>query len=339
MKVLLLGGSRFVGWHIAAALLKAGHELTLFNRGQTRSGEHDDRVRVIRGDRRVSLDALKGERFDCVIDACGYIPSEVKRSTEALEHSVERYIYVSTISVYADFSKPNSEDAPMGSIEDRDTEVIDARTYGPLKAFCEAELLKVFGQRACILRPGVVIGREDYTQRFTYWLAAHACKVPRLIAPGSPTDPMQWIDARDLADFTVHCLSNHYGGALNVVTDPHAFTSADVMAECASLTGHCPSLAWPSEAELEKLSLKPWQDLPMWMPPSGERAGMLLTPNAAARKHGLQTRGLRDSLLDLYDYWHALPQDAQRNPAAGLAFDKIDPLFARLSNITSSTTL
>ena len=170
--------------------------MTFFNRGKTRA-ERFPKVERIIGDRNGQLDALKGRGFDAVIDNSGYVPRHVKLSAQLLAAQVPQYVFVSSVSVYPDFAKPRGENSAPAKLKDESIETVSGETYGPLKALCEQEAIRVYGERATILRPGLIVGPDDNTDRFTYW-PARAARGGEFIAPGKTADPIQFIDARDL---------------------------------------------------------------------------------------------------------------------------------------------
>jgi 2'-hydroxyisoflavone reductase len=320
MKLLVLGGTRFVGLHIVQAALDAGFEVTLLNRGKTGPALFPQCEQVL-GDRATDLRALKGRRFDTVLDACGYLPRELDFSIAALRDSVERYCFVSTVSVYASFAQANTESSPLARIDDPDTEVIDARTYGALKVLCEERVRAAFGERALLLRPGLVVGPLDYTQRFTYWLARTVRGTP-FIAPGLKSDALQFIDARDLAAFTVHVLNQRLSGAYNVVNDPGAVTCGQLIDSCAEVSGVASQARWAPREFLQQQHIAPWSDLPAWFEPSAEFAGFAHTSNARARAAGLRPRALHATVAQLYDWWQVQTPEERSNARAGLSGER-----------------
>ena len=215
MKILFLGGTQFVGRHLVEAALERGHTPTLFHRGKT-GGDLFPGVERVIGDRDGGLDGLSGRTFDAVVDVSGYVPRLVGDSVDLLLESVDRYLFISTISVYADSrTEMQNEDAPLAPIEDPTTEVIDAKTYGGLKVLCEEVVSEKFGGRSLILRPGFIVGPDDHTDRFTYWVRRLAAG-GEFLAAGAPDDPMQWVDVRDLARFAIDGLERDLGGVFSV---------------------------------------------------------------------------------------------------------------------------
>ncbi len=280
MKLLVIGGGRFVGHHVVEAACARGDEVTVFNRGMTRdvwpAGVH-----VLIGDRRGDLSALARGSWDAVVDTCGYPPAEVARMAAALTGRIGRYVFISTISVYADFSQPVDESAPLGQIADAGTSVVDGRTYGPLKALCEAALRQQFGsrdtQRVLCLRPGLIVGPDDPTDRFTYWplRLARAVDGGPVLAPGTAQAPVQCIDVRDLAAFVLDAIGQGLAGTFNVASPAGQWTFGELLRLCAAEAGAgagAAPIVWSPSERLEALGVQPWLDLPLWLPALGEYA-------------------------------------------------------------------
>ena len=319
MKILVVGGTRFVGHHIVQAALAQGHELTLFNRGRSAAVPPGVEHRV--GDRRVDLSALAHGRWDAVVDTCGYLPAEVVALASALQGRVGRYLFISSVSVYASAAQPNHEGSALGTIADTDTQVVDGRTYGPLKALCEAELMQRLGQAALVLRPALVVGPNDPTQRFTFWPArlSRAGNGQPVLAPGRPCDPIQWIDARDLAAFVLLGLQRALSGVFNVASAPGTATMGDLLAACADAAGVAPQLAWHSMAVLQAQGLAPWTDLPLALPDDAEHRHFMAHDTRKAVAAGLRTRPLADTVADVLAWWRHLPAEAHAFDKAGLS--------------------
>jgi len=214
MKILILGGTLFLGRHIIESAVRNGHEVTMFNRGR-RNPELFPDVEKIQGDRDSDLAALKGRKWDAVIDTCGYIPRIVERSAEALAGNAETYLFISTISVYKDFSKPGiTENSGLAHLENEADETLTNETYGALKAHCEERVKKYFPDNSLIIRPGLIVGPNDYSDRFTYW-PVRIKKGGKIIIPRNTDYPIQFIDVRDLADFAVRMIENKRTGTFN----------------------------------------------------------------------------------------------------------------------------
>src|SRR5258708_31037208 len=193
LRILVLGGTKFLGVHIVELALQRGHTATLFNRGKT-NADLFPQLERLKGDRDAQLDALKGRRWDAVIDDSGYVPRHVKLSAELLAPNVQRYVFVSTISVYASFAKPNTEDSPVGKLPDETIEKVDGGAYGPLKALCEKAAEAAMPWRVDVIHPGLIVGRRAPTDRFTYW-PARAARGGALLASHKPRDRIQFVHA------------------------------------------------------------------------------------------------------------------------------------------------
>ena len=321
MKLLILGGTQFVGRHLVEAALAAGHDLTRFNRGQT-GATLFPQLETRRGDRRHDLSALASGQWDAVLDCCGFLPSEVERSAALLRERVGRYVFISSVSAYASFAAPNREGSPLGQLRDPTTEVIDGSTYGPLKAACEQRVRHHYGdERTLLLRPGLVVGPHDPTERFTYWPArlAGAGDGAPVLVPGRPEDGLQFIDARDLARFALQGLEAGLSGAFNVLSAPEQVRRADLLAACAEAAGHSPELVWADSPRLLELGVKPWSELPLWLPPEGDYAAFMLSENGAAMAAGLRLRPLSETVRDTLAWWQGLPPEQQGFSKAGIS--------------------
>lgn len=317
MKLLVIGGTRFYGRHLVEAAAARGDQITVFTRGQ--SGKVPAGVRHLIGDRRSDLSVLAEGTWDAVLDTCGFLPSEVERMAALLQGRVGTYAFVSSVSVYAGTTQGNDEDAAVGTIEDPETETVDGRTYGPLKALCEAAVQRHFGGSSIVLRPGLIVGPHDPTQRFSYWPArlGRARDGEPVLAPGRPEDPVQVIDARDLAAFTLTLLDRGTGGSFNAIGE--TFTMGELMAACAAAASVRPRWCWVPMAELMAQGLQPWSDLPVALPDDEEHRGFMRTDVRRALAAGLRTRPLIETVADTLAWWRALPPAQQVFDKAGLA--------------------
>jgi 2'-hydroxyisoflavone reductase len=310
MRVLFIGGTRFVGLHMAEAALARGHEVTLFNRGtnpDTPAG-----VELLTGDRDGGLDALRGRTWDAVIDTPGYVPRVVRQSAELLAEAVSRYVFISTLSAYASFEQPGmDESAPLARLDDAANETVTGETYGGLKARCEDAVREVYGDRALIVRPGYIVGPFDPTDRFTYW-PVRAARGGEMLAPGSPDAPIQFIDARDLADFTIGLLESGATGAYNVTGPERPLTWGPFLEYCRRLTGGDTFLTWVDEDFLLTKQLGESGELPLWI--ASEWNGLHSVSIAKAVGAGLRTRPLGETINDLLEWRQAV----DRPLAAGL---------------------
>jgi 2'-hydroxyisoflavone reductase len=311
MKLLILGGTLFLGRHIAEVALGRGHDVTLFTRGKTNPDLFPEAERIA-GDRKVDLSPLSGRRWDAVIDTCGYAPRIVRMSADALRDSVDHYTFVSSISAYADFNTPGiREDAALGTLKEP-TEDVTLESYGPLKALCEAEAQAVFGDRALINRPGLLVGPYDPTERFTYW-PMRIARGGDVLAPGNPDAEMQVIDTRDAAEWMVDCAERRVAGVYNM-TGPAAPTTMRQLLDTARETLN-PSarLVWATEKFLLDNKVAPWSDMPLWLPP--DMGGMLSVDISRALAAGLAPRPLSETIGDTYE-WRKSAADPSAAPTA-----------------------
>lgn len=288
MNILILGGTVFVGRGVAEAALARGHNVTLFHRGSKGTGLIPGADEIL-GDRDGGLDALKERRWDAVVDACGYVPRIVGASAQALRGAVDRYLFVSTISVYEDDGtgglRESAVETPVG------TEEITGDTYGPLKVECERAVLSAWGEKATIVRPGLVYGPYDPTNRFPYWVGRFM-EGGEVLVPDLLNAPLQQIDARDLGNFIVLLLEKDRKGTYDAVGEDSTF--GETIAACHALNlGAQPVYADPSA--LERLGVKLWQDLPLVTADAG--AMMRIEPRKAVAA-GLERRSLHATTED-----------------------------------------
>jgi len=289
LRLLVLGGTRFVGRALVEVAVARGHQVTIFNRGQT-NPELFPTVEKIRGDRTQGLSPLQGRTWDVVVDAAAYFPRAVQLSVDALRDSVGRYLFVSSVSVYADQSVPQLEDAPVAVLADPDDPGPDS--YGARKAACEQIVRTAFAQRATIVRPGLIVGPHDSTDRFSYWPKRIAAG-GRVLAPGEPSDPLQFIDVRDLADFMMRLIEDGRPGTFNATGDIVSF--AAFLEECRRVTGGDCELAWVPSEDLLAAGLDPWMGVPLWIAAAGWEAANCV-PVGRALAAGLSFRPLAETV-------------------------------------------
>jgi 2'-hydroxyisoflavone reductase len=342
MKLLIIGGTKFVGRHLVAAALDRGHEVTLFNRGSQSSPFAD--VETIRGDRNRDLDKLQGRRWDAVIDTCGYLPRAVRAAAETLAKSVERYVYISSQSAYADVSVAGvDETAPLRTLTDEQLErayAMDtsgqpsyAELYGGLKALCEQSAEQTMPHRVLIVRPGLIVGPHDYTDRFTFWVLRVA-RGGEVLAPGRPARPVQLIDARDLAEWIVSMIERGATGTYNANRSPNTLTMQNVLDECKSISGSDAHFTWASEAFLREETVAAWSEMPLWLPEEAPQlAGFMFVNCDKALADGLRIRPLCDTVRDTL----AWARDALRDTAlkAGMHAEREQTLLANLHESSS----
>jgi 2'-hydroxyisoflavone reductase len=315
--LLILGGTGFIGPHLTQEALRRGWKVTHFNRGK-RSTEGVAGVETLIGDRKGQLDALRGRRWDAVIDDTGYIPKYVKMSAELLAPSVGYCLYISSISAYASFAKPNDEHSPTGTLSNPDVEEITNDTYGPMKALCEHYSEQAFKGRIAVVRPGYIVGPMDPTDRFTYW-PVRASRGGEMLAPGTPHDPIQIIDVRDLTAWMMKLVDARTIGYFNAVSPPNAFTMGDLIKASQQASPESKTkVTWVSEDFLAAHWKPDDLDLPPWSPLKGDSAGASLTSIKPAGQTGLRSRPLQETVRDTLAWFHTLPADRQVKLHAGL---------------------
>jgi 2'-hydroxyisoflavone reductase len=326
LRILILGGTRFIGLHMTALALARGHTLTFFNRGKTKADRYPE-IERIKGDRNNEIAGLKDREWDVVIDNSGYVPRHVKDSAELLAPKVRQYIFVSSISVYPDFSVPRDEDSPVGKLADESIEKVDGETYGPLKALCEKAAERALPGRTTILRPGLIVGPDDNTDRFTYW-PARAARGGEFIAPGAPGDAFQIIDARDLAAFTLEVAERNVTGVYNLVSEPNRFKFGELIASAVKSArkrakpAAKPFATWIDAGFLEEQKVAPWSEMPVWLPASGEEAAFAGTSSARATAQGLKITPLAKTVDDTLAWHLARPEAEREKLKSGIASDK-----------------
>lgn len=295
MKLLVLGGTVFLGRHVVEEALSLGHEVTMFTRGQTNPHLFPEAEHLV-GDRDGNLDALVGRSWDGVVDPSGYVPRVLRQSTELLRDHVDRYVFVSSVSAYADASVPLNEDSPLGELADPLEEDYRSEAYGPLKAACEQVVGEVFGERGTSVRAGLIVGPHDPTERFTYW-PRRLAEGGDVLAPGDPERPVQFIDVRDLASWLVHLAEHGPGGAFNATGPAERLTMRETLERIAAAVGGDARLHWVDDEALLAQEVGPWMELPLWLP-GPEYEGLLQVDVSRAIAAGLMFRPLEQTAVD-----------------------------------------
>jgi 2'-hydroxyisoflavone reductase len=291
VKLLLFGGPRFLGRAVTDAALSGGHELTFFNRGRTNPELYPDVERLV-GDRTEDLEAVRGRTWDAVIDTCGYLPDVVQASAEALSDS-GLYCFVSSVSVYADFSRPVDEESPVAELGDLPRDQVTEASYGALKALCEEAVTDVFGPRALVLRPGLIVGPHDPTGRFTYW-PHRVARGGEVLAPAPPDRPTQFVDVRDLGAWIVSLCEGGVGGVFNA-THP-GITFRELLDACERVAGAA-EIEWVAPHFLLEHDVGQWMELPLWIEdPEHAYADRVDVSRALAA--GLTFRPLEETVRD-----------------------------------------
>jgi 2'-hydroxyisoflavone reductase len=309
MKLLVLGGTRFLGRHLVDLALARGGDVTVFTRGK-QPNHWPGRVRAVEGnrDQAVSpgLRAVEEGAWDAVVDTSGYVPRVVRQSAEILAPRVGRYLFVSSISVFTDASRAGlTEKDPVGALEDPKTEEI-GKYYGPLKAACERVVTDVYGARALNVRPGLIVGPHDPTDRFGYWVARFVQpgllgdRAREAVVPNPPSRPIQLIDARDLAAFMLTLLDKGLEGTHNATSPAGQWTMGSVVDALREVGGAgAPAPRWVDEQVLLDRKVEPWTGLPLWIPSSfADEAGFMQIDCTKAERAGLRTRPLQDTIRD-----------------------------------------
>ncbi len=332
LKVLILGGTGFIGPHFVEDLAKNKHKVTLFNRGK-RDPEAREGVEQLIGDRNGDINALKDRDWDVVIDNSGYTPKQVRATAELLKGHVKQYIFISSVAVYADFkTKGLDENSPLAVLADPTTNDVTGETYGGLKVLCEKVVEETYGKDATVIRPSYICGPGDHTDRFTYW-PFRVSQGGEMLAPGKPGDPFQYIDVYDLSAFVVRCAENHIGGSFNLCNEPGSVTIGSLLDTSKKLTGADTKFVWASKEFLEANEIigekAKGNYVPIWQPGEGDDAGICLVKNAKAVKKGLKCRSLESTIKATLEWQKTRPADKQKL-RAGLTPEMESQLLAKL---------
>ncbi|HVE47995.1 MAG TPA: NAD-dependent epimerase/dehydratase family protein [Casimicrobiaceae bacterium] len=306
MKLLLLGGTQFLGRHVVDAALARGHVVTAFTRGKKPApagvraliGERDPRVAP-------GLTAIERGGWDAVIDTSGYVPRIVQASVSLLANRIDRYLFVSSLSVIAKADKAGlDESAAVATLDDPASEDV-SKHYGALKAACESVLIRMLQDRSTIVRPGLIVGPLDPTDRFGYWPARFVHphllgdRADHAVVPAPRERPLQFIDARDLAAWMLDLVERNIGGTFNACSASNQWTFGDLIDACVAASAAPPKPAWIADDVLEQYHVSPWTGLPLWIPASeADSAGFMQIDCSLARQHGLKTRSLADTIGD-----------------------------------------
>jgi 2'-hydroxyisoflavone reductase len=311
VRLLLLGGPRFLGRAVTDAVLARGHELTFFNRGLSNPELYPE-VEKLRGDRAGDLAALAGREWDAVIDTSGYLPHVVRASAETLAGS-GLYLFVSSISVYADFSEPADEDSPVAELGDEPVDELtpDFSNYGALKALCEDAVREVFDERALVVRPGLIVGPHDPTGRFTYW-PHRLARGGEVLAPAPPEDPTQFIDVRDLGEWMVDLCERRVSGTFNATNKGVAW--GELLEKCRAVAGVDAEITWVPDDFLVEHEVGEWMELPLWLADPAMAAADRADVSRALGE-GLRFRPLEDTVRTTLEL-------AETTEAAGLSPEK-----------------
>ena len=335
LKILFMGGTGFIGPHMVQALLDQGHQLTLFNRGKSNPGIFGD-LELIKGDRFTDdIQQLAGREWDVVIDTAAYVPRAVNSLLATLKlATLKQYLFISTISVYEDFSKPGiSETSPTATMPDSSSEDVN-QYYGALKVLCEQAAEASLPGRVTSVRCGMIVGPGDHTDRFTYY-PERAFRGGDMLAPGAPADPIQTLDVRDLADWVAHCVAQRIVGTFNATSAVGQQSFGEVLELSKRLLNPAVKLHWvPSDFLLEQ-GLQQMQDLPFWVDPAGSLGGVWRVDTRKAIAAGLQTGALANTIGDTHAWYQAQPAKRREALRAGLSMPREEEVLLAWSEAYS----
>jgi nucleoside-diphosphate-sugar epimerase len=320
-KILVLGGTGFLGPHVVRAALARGHTVTLFNRGKTHP-ELFPELEKLRGDRDGHLEALANRSWDAVVDPSGYVPRIVAMSAALLASRIEHYVFISTISVYANDDRVGADEtAATAKLDDPTNE--DVRTnYGALKALCEQAAETAMPGRVASLRPGLIIGPGDPTGRFTHW-PARLAEGGEVLAPGDGTTPVQYVDGRDLGAWIVKVIEDRTVGTYNALGPAAPITMRGCLDACNHVLGDRAKLVWVAAEFLDDHGVRGWSDMPMWFDNHGDNAGFGTLSNRRAIAKGLAFRPVTETAVDTVAWLATLPEDVRAKVrSSGIAPDR-----------------
>jgi 2'-hydroxyisoflavone reductase len=297
MKLLVLGGTKFLGRHIVETALARGDEVTIFTRGLHNSELYPE-VEKLRGDRDGGLDTLRGRRWDAVVDTSGYVPRVVRASAELLADAVELYVFISSMSVYADFRRPNDEDSPTVKLGDESAEEATGEAYGPLKALCERAAESALPGRVLNVRAGLIVGPHDPTGRFTYW-TGRVSRGGEVLAPAPRERQIQFVDARDLSEWILRMVDARRAGVFNAAGPDYKLTMEGFLEACRDACDSGARFTWVDEQFLLDRGVEPWGNLPLWIPESSEQQRYFLAEDCErAFAAGLTFRPVSETVRD-----------------------------------------
>jgi 2'-hydroxyisoflavone reductase len=318
LRILILGGTGFIGPNQVRYAVERGHKVTVFNRGKTNPGTLPAGVEQLIGDRNGKLDALKGRDWDAVIDNPSTLPRWVRDAATLLKGHADQYMHISTISVYADNSKPNADEtAATIVLPDPTVEEVTGETYGGLKALAEKEAEKAFPGKTTIVRPGLIVGAGDNSDRFSYW-PARIARGGEVMAPGNPTDRVQFIDARDLGEWTIRLLEQKTYGTFDATGPRDPLTMAEMLYGIKAITTAGAQFTWVPAAFLEEQKVSAWMDMPVWVPSEGDSLGFGSRNVSKAVAAGLTFRSLADTAQNTLNFYQARPAERNDKVRAGI---------------------
>ncbi|MBL7999984.1 MAG: epimerase, partial [Candidatus Kapabacteria bacterium] len=305
------------------------HTVTVYHRGKNLLHiSHSNIIEVI-GDRKESFEQLSSGRYDAVIDTCGYLPADVQKSCTELRDVTDTYVFVSTISVYADTAADDmTEEYPCAMVDDPYSTELTGATYGALKYHCEQEVLSVFGDNAIIVRPGLIVGPYDPTDRFTYWVVRGASG-GSMVVPNQFNKQVQFIDVRDLALFIQTLIEQRSAGTFNATSPASMFTVEELLNECTTHPIEHTTFVPMSDEFLLGHDVQPWMGLPLWIPDSEETRGFYKANVTKALESGLAIRPLAETVRDTYSWWQSYRAGSELR--AGITQEKERELLHHVS--------
>jgi 2'-hydroxyisoflavone reductase len=307
VKLLILGGTVFLGRHTAAEALRRGHDVTLFTRGRTKADAFPE-AEHLTGDRDGGLEPLRGRTWDAVVDTSAYVPRIARDSAQLLSGAAGHYTFISSVSVYDGNGLAGTDTtSPVATIDDETTEEITGTSYGPLKALCEREVTRAFPGRALVIRPGLIVGPDDPTDRFTYW-PARVAEGGTVLAPGSPGAATQVIDVRDLAAWIVDSAERRLTGTFNAVGPAERLSMGELLERCVAVSGSDAEIVWVEDRALLDAGVEVWTDLPLWLGDDPELTWMHTVDPSPAIDAGLRLRPLDETIADTLE-WHRAHRD------------------------------
>ena len=340
LRILILGGTAFTGPHQIKYALDRGHKISIFNRGKTKPTVHKklfDRVEHLVGDRNDNLTALESREWDAVIDNSATYPRWVRQTTEILKGNAGTYLFTSSLSVHASFDKRGlNEENPVATTDDPTVE--DMSKYGALKALSEEVTRKAFSGGAIIVRPHLIVGPGDTTDRWTYW-PVRIERGGEVLSPGTPSHQTQYIDARDLAEFDIHLIEKGMAGTYSAVGPLAKYSMAEMLYGIRAVVSNKVSFTWVDQEFLSENEVAPWREMTAWMPSGGEYDGFTSFDNSKAVSAGLTYRPLAQTARDTLDWWHTLSEERKKNPKAGLAPDKEEKVLKKWKKLRKTEDL
>lgn len=335
LNILILGGTGFTGPHQVRYALARGHKVTLFNRGKRAKQDWPGAVEELLGDRSINdLKSLEGREWDVCIDNPTSVPFWVRDVGKVLKGRVKQYVFISTISVFAQNAKPNDENAETAKYtgkdiyaETRDTLMADMNLYGPMKAACEREAQAWFPDIATVIRPGLIVGPGDETDRFTYW-PVRVARGGDVLAPSLGNDPVQIIDARDLAEWTIRMVEQRAFGTYNATGPDYELSIAAMLHGIRAVTTAGARFHWVPAEFLAEKNVSPWGDMPVWVPDDAENAGFGRTIVNKAVAAGLTFRPLASTATDTLAWYNAQPAERREKLRAGITAEREKEVLA-----------